>query len=132
MTAKITMNIIKNSNITIKCRARIKNIEEKDLVDSVIQAVKETDTHITRIRFDRNPVAYGSRGTRFVKTSYSPVDNVFELYVNLAKVTHKSSGNFVLSDVSEFIDNIRITADRFSAKSAKFINKVNKKYKVTV
>jgi len=123
--AKATLNILKNANIQINCRARIKSAQEQALIEQIEQTVKETDTHIGRIRFDRNPKSYGSTGTRFVKQSYYSEDNTYELYVNLAKVSDRN-GKYVFTKETELLDTIRKTVDR--ANSAKFINKINKKY----
>lgn len=123
--AKATLNILRNSNIEINCRASIKSAQEQALVDRIVQIVKLCDTHIDRIRFDRNPKSYGSTGTRFIKQSFYPREKKYELYVNLAKVSN-SKGDYVLSDESDLFDSIKETANR--SQNTKFINKMNKKY----
>lgn len=125
--AKVTLNVMKNSNMKINCRARIKSAQEQALVDNIIQTVKECDTHISRIRFDRNPKSYGSTGTRFVKQSYYSSENIYELYVNLAKISNRN-GDYVFNKETELFDAIRKTVDR--ANNTKFITKMNKKYKL--
>jgi predicted transcriptional regulator len=125
--AKATLNVLKNSTIEINCRARIKSAQEQALVDSIVNAVRETDTHIGRIRFDRNPKSYGSTGTRFVKQSYSVKDNTYELYVNLAKVSNRA-GDYQFDNETKLLDTIRKYVDR--GNCLKFITKINKKYKL--
>ena len=123
--AKATLNILRNSNIEINCRASIKSAQEQALVDNIVQIVKLCDTHIDRIRFDRNPKSYGSTGTRFVKQSFYPTEKKYELYVNLAKVSNRK-GDYVFADESRLFNSIRNLADR--SNNTKFINRMNKKY----
>jgi len=123
--AKATLNVLKNANIQINCRARIKSAQEQQLIDNIVRTVQECDTHIGRIRFDRNPKSYGSTSTRFVKQSYYSTDNTYELYVNLAKVTNRN-GNYYFDKETELLDTIRKYVDR--ANNTTFISKIIKKY----
>lgn len=123
-----TMNVIKNSNMQINCRAKIKNSKEQQLVDAVVNAVRRNDTHISRIRFERNTKAWGSTSTRFVKQSYYSDDNTYELYVNLAKVTTKA-GYTDLTDMQALLDVVLSVSSRTNSQD--FINSMNKKYSLT-
>ena len=127
--AKATLNLLKNSNIQINCRASIKSAQEQQLVDDIVRTVQECDTHIGRIRFDRNPKSYGSTGTRFVKQAYYSNDNIHELYINLAKVTNRL-GTYTFDNETKLLDTIRKLVDR--SNNSKWIAKINKKYSLAV
>jgi hypothetical protein len=87
-------NQLKNLKMQVQCRAQIKSAREQRLIDDITQIARCTDTHISRLRFDRNPKAWGSTGTRDIKVSYSITDNAYELYINLAKVTDRYTGAY--------------------------------------
>lgn len=124
MKSEAVFNVLKNANMAVKYEAAIKNAQEQEFCDQVVEAIKQSSTLANKICFARKTKSYGSTGVALYRATASRDGRTLEIWVNLGKISGGAKRQHdidfdLVPKIADYAESDRITAwfKKYQAKS---------------